>query len=188
MAAITSTLFNDLLDANSWDEWNNSWEALVLKTPSDYLVMPNIPSVFEKGVIDCYNQIFMQDEFNPSGLETATVDILEVNFNAKSDSNSNNSYGLISSETNKEVPESHNFHNDVPRPGFLKIRENNSDYYQCTWKNCCKRFTRRSTNSTAHWMRHINHESEYSCKTCSMGFNRKGDLRRHTNSSANCRT
>jgi hypothetical protein len=68
------------------------------------------------------------------------------------------------------------------RQSFIKITDDDKVYYECTWPNCKKRFTRRATNSNAHWIKHRT-VSSHICLTCNLGFERKSDLIRHHKSS-----
>jgi hypothetical protein len=70
----------------------------------------------------------------------------------------------------------------VSRQAFRKITEDEKVYYECTWPNCKKRFTRRATNSNAHWIKHRT-VSSHVCITCNLGFDRRSDLNRHHKSS-----
>jgi hypothetical protein len=66
----------------------------------------------------------------------------------------------------------------IPQDAFKRVEDNGKTLYNCTWKNCERKFTRRSANCRAHWLRHKN-KSPFVCLTCSLGFKRGVDLNRH---------
>lgn len=72
---------------------------------------------------------------------------------------------------------------NVPITAFRKVNIDGKRFFECTWKNCTKRFTRLATNAQVHWSRHGQVKAYYVCDICSMGFERMCDMRRHVNSS-----
>jgi hypothetical protein len=66
----------------------------------------------------------------------------------------------------------------IPSEAFRKVIENGSLMYYCNWKDCKRKFTRRSANCRAHWLRH-NDMAPFVCLTCSLGFRKNTDLVRH---------
>lgn len=187
--SIVAQLFDDLLVSHSFEEWSMNWDSLV------ELQFPQTPSIN----LICNTEASLP--FNIDLLELELESMNEMVSNSVSrmrgveDSPQNQLFSSDFSQSLCKSPKKikarkeqykEALHADgqfqmVPKNGFVKVRENGVDYFECTWKNCSKRFTRRSTNSNAHWMRHINHRAEFRCRTCSMGFERKGDLKRHAN-------
>jgi hypothetical protein len=66
----------------------------------------------------------------------------------------------------------------IPDHAYNRIEDDGKSLYQCTWENCDRKFTRRSANCRAHWLRHKK-MSSFVCLTCSLGFKRSLDLARH---------
>jgi hypothetical protein len=66
----------------------------------------------------------------------------------------------------------------IPDHAYNRIEDDGKSLYHCTWENCDRKFTRRSANCRAHWLRHKK-MSSFVCLTCSLGFKRSLDLARH---------
>jgi hypothetical protein len=58
----------------------------------------------------------------------------------------------------------------IPFNAFKKVYVPSEDrhYFECSWHNCSKRFTRRAANSNSHWSRHTQ-LAPFVCELCSMG-------------------
>jgi hypothetical protein len=67
----------------------------------------------------------------------------------------------------------------IPDESFVKVIEDGKQMYHCTWKNCKRAFTRRSSNCRSHWLRHLN-LNPFVCMTCSLAFEKNTELNRHT--------
>jgi hypothetical protein len=66
----------------------------------------------------------------------------------------------------------------IPDKAFKKVVEDGKQMYHCTWANCKRKFTRRSANCRAHWLRH-NNLNPFVCMTCSLAFEKTTELNRH---------
>jgi hypothetical protein len=66
----------------------------------------------------------------------------------------------------------------IPDKAFKKVVEDGKQMYHCTWANCKRKFTRRSANCRAHWLRH-NNLNPFVCMTCSVAFEKNTELNRH---------
>jgi hypothetical protein len=67
----------------------------------------------------------------------------------------------------------------IPDDAFRKVKDGNKIMFACTWKNCNSKFTRRAANCRAHWIRHSNNLSPFTCEKCKIGFRRNADFKRH---------
>jgi hypothetical protein len=66
----------------------------------------------------------------------------------------------------------------IPEDAYKRVEHNGKSMYHCNWENCERKFTRRSANCRAHWLKHKKMAS-FVCLTCSLGFKRSVDLVGH---------
>lgn len=67
----------------------------------------------------------------------------------------------------------------LPPDAFRKIQDNfGGVFYECSFNDCRKRYSRRAENAKAHWLMHLE-LSPFKCDLCAFGFRRKHDLKRH---------
>ncbi|KAI8812406.1 hypothetical protein BJ742DRAFT_673821 [Cladochytrium replicatum] len=65
----------------------------------------------------------------------------------------------------------------APQPPPTIIRSGGTKYYQCSWPECGKTFT-RPYNLKSHYLSHTG-EKPFLCDMCHLSFSRKHDLKRH---------
>jgi hypothetical protein len=146
--------FEALLLAQTGNQWAKSWEALIGKMCES----PNSSEQsYDYSPIDmhCFSPVDLQHSNSFFVGQTPPITLQH-----------SLSYPQVSSK--------------VPERAFVKINKDGKLMYQCSWKNCTSKFTRRGANSRAHWIRH-NTFAPYVCEKCTMGFRRTADLKRHKN-------
>jgi hypothetical protein len=149
--------FDALLLAQTGNQWAMSWENLVVK------------------MCDSQNSNDNYEYTSPIDFQNFSPVDLQL-------SNSNNSFFVgqappITLQHSLSYPQ---VSSKVPERAFVKVNKDGKLLYQCSWKNCTSKFTRRGANSRAHWIRH-NTFAPYVCEKCTMGFRRTADLKRHKN-------
>ena len=66
----------------------------------------------------------------------------------------------------------------LPKNAFIKVKQDDKSYFECTVEGCHKRFTRRAENAKAHWLQH-KEIAPFACTECPVRYRRKHDLKRH---------
>jgi hypothetical protein len=201
----TSTMLQpslgNLAISNSFNDWTANWDSMVnaqiSQTASfDQLMddlMASLPvepsnTIFSTLMKQCNNSLLIETGAL-SPLSMTHTNSMASNFTV-SPTDSNGSFAdsstfnlsptdcdfTMSRFKNPELPMKVN--SKIPSEAFRKVIENGSLMYYCNWKDCKRKFTRRSANCRAHWLRH-NDMAPFVCLTCSLGFRKNTDLVRH---------
>jgi hypothetical protein len=154
----------------SFEEWLLNWDSLIaLTVPSfDKVMLDLVSSLPEMEVVPIAikgNNLRIQTGFSSlNGLEMSPI--------------SSVSSGWSSSPTSPQIDFPMKVNPTIPDHAFTKVKEETRIMYHCNWTNCKRKFTRRSANCRAHWLRH-NNMAPLVCLTCSLAFRKNNDLARH---------
>jgi hypothetical protein len=189
--------FQSLVDAQSKSEWEKQWKSLIDEThasaePFEFNdTVPPTPTEsdcfddFPKNINLDFNFMMNYPVERSYSMPMTPLSPLSPGFSRSAtyppfDQICNSNNNLIME--NPASPKKIGGKAPLPYNAFGKIFIDGKRYFECTWKNCNKRFTRLATNANVHWNRH-GQVKAYVCEVCSMGFERMCDMRRHVNSS-----
>ena len=66
----------------------------------------------------------------------------------------------------------------VPSDAFAKVIRDGHEKYVCTHQNCGREFVKKSKNTRAHYLTHLNIRP-FQCRECNATFTRRLDCKRH---------
>lgn len=175
--------FDALLCSQNTKQWIESWDNIVGKVCRDQPIHQK-PAVLDK----LFSDLLVAPEENAllstkysMGRSNSISSIFSSNCSAYPEHDADTFLKQLPIRIQKSDYPAVSTVVKIPDDAFRKIKEGGKMMYQCTWKNCTSKFTRRAANCRAHWIRH-NSFAPFVCEKCKLGFRRNADFKRHLHS------
>jgi hypothetical protein len=163
-------IVNQLNTIGNFDEWIKSWDSLLaIQLGND------LNSGFENIMMELESGIAKNHQLYQPSLSMSLPTPIKQEFSLPL---STLSTGQMDHRVDSGFEAAEKVCTVIPESAFKRVEDNGKSMYHCTWENCDRKFTRRSANCRAHWLKHKKVAS-FVCLTCSLGFKRSVDLARH---------